>query len=161
MGSGFIWIVPLVLSTVHDCFAVACCQTVSPNGLPPCGLRRNAFKVRELSVGVTARDSGGSWKERRVMKSTLRVIFQTLLVSWWAGVPILSMAAPPSQGEADLAALVHADWEAQEKRVGRDPQSAEAVQAALQRAGLLLDDLAAMNRSIDFSVEAAELERYA
>jgi hypothetical protein len=71
------------------------------------------------------------------------------------------MAAPPSQGEADLAALVHADWEAQEKRVGRDPQSAEAVQAALQRARLLLDDLAAMNRSIDFSAEAAELERYA
>jgi hypothetical protein len=45
MRSGFIWIVPLVLGTVHDCFAVACCQTGLPNGVPPCGLRRNAFKV--------------------------------------------------------------------------------------------------------------------
>ncbi len=95
------------------------------------------------------------------MKSTWPFILRLLIVSLWAGVPVVSPAAPPSQSEADLTALVHADWEAQEKRVGRDPQSAEAIQAALERTRLLLDDLSAMNGSVDFSAEAAELERYA
>lgn len=63
MGSGLIFAILFGLGTVHDCFvshrgwpgwrnvdsrpgrcAVAGCQTGLPNGVPPCGLRRNAFK---------------------------------------------------------------------------------------------------------------------
>ena len=62
MGSSLIWASLFGLGTVHDFFlsprgrpggrnvdsrprrfAVACCQTVSPNGVPPCVLRHNAF----------------------------------------------------------------------------------------------------------------------
>ena len=49
-----------------------------------------------------------------------------------------------SKVDADAAALqamVHADWELQEKRLGRLPQSPEAIRAALRRAALLLEDL--------------------
>ncbi len=54
----------------------------------------------------------------------------------------LACLAPARAGDADdLAALVRADWEAQERRLGRAPHSPEAIRAALQRAARLLDDL--------------------
>lgn len=49
------------------------------------------------------------------------------------------LAAPTA--DAPLRDAVRADWERQEKRLGRAPYSAEAIRAALGRARLLLDDL--------------------
>ena len=76
-------------------------------------------------------------------------------------VPALSVlpAAPAAEESAALAAMVRADWEAQEARLGREPQSVEAIQAALQRTAQLLNDLAALPSQLDLSAEAGELQR--
>ena len=66
--------------------------------------------------------------------------------------------------EADGSALdtmVRADWDLQEKRLGRSPQSIEAIQAALRRAVLLLEDLRGIQGVGDLAVEADELKRWA
>ena len=54
--------------------------------------------------------------------------------------------------------MVHADWELQEKRLGRSPQSPEAIRAALRRAALLLDDLRGNQGLGHLAAEAAELD---
>ncbi len=87
---------------------------------------------------------------------------------WWA----LSMAAlalvaalvPATAGEqvdadADsFDAVVQADWQMQEKRLGRSPQSPEAIRAAVQRAEMLMDDLRGREGMGDLAAESAELK---
>ncbi len=68
-------------------------------------------------------------------------------------------SAETSSGASDdLAAMVHADWEAQELRLGRSSDSVEAIQAALDRSRKLLSDLSAMGAPADLSREAAQLD---
>jgi len=62
---------------------------------------------------------------------------------------------------AAMRAVVRADWELQEKRLGRTPHSPEAIRDALRRAGLLLEDLRQVEGVPDLSAEAAELRRLA
>ncbi len=80
------------------------------------------------------------------MKFPLRFILPSWVACFVASMPVVSTAAAPSQDEAQLTAMVRADWQAQEKRLGRDVQSAEAIQAALERTRRLLADLSAMER---------------
>ncbi len=94
------------------------------------------------------------------MISTIRLVPVLVVAGWVApALPVL-LAAPAAEDSAALAAMVRADWEAQETRLGRGPQSAEAIQAALQRTSQLLNDLAALPGQIDLSAEAAELQRF-
>jgi hypothetical protein len=58
-----------------------------------------------------------------------------------------------------LDKLVEADWAAQERRLGRTPESPEAIRAALQRAGDLLDDLVRLDPPPDLAAERASLRR--
>ena len=58
-----------------------------------------------------------------------------------------------------LDKLVEADWAAQERRLGRTPDSPEAIRAALDRAGDLLDDLARLDPPVDLAAERASLRR--
>jgi hypothetical protein len=66
----------------------------------------------------------------------------------------------PSQDAAKLEALVRADWELQEARLGRAAHSAEAIQSALDRSSQLLDDLGAIDGNGDFAADSAELNRF-
>lgn len=69
---GLIWAIPCGVGVVNDFFAappgrpggrnvdskprrlaVACCRTGSPNGLPPCVLRRNAISSASVSIQFT------------------------------------------------------------------------------------------------------------
>ena len=65
-------------------------------------------------------------------------------------------AAPATES---LTALVRADWELQEKRLGRGADSPEAIQSALQRARLLLADLGRASGIDNLTQSAAELNR--
>jgi hypothetical protein len=62
---------------------------------------------------------------------------------------------------AAMRSMVRADWELQEKRLGRLPQSPEAIRDAVRRAGLLLEDLCQVEGVPDLSAEAVELRRLA
>jgi hypothetical protein len=64
-----------------------------------------------------------------------------------------------SATDSDLRAMVEADWAAQEKRAGRQPGSAEAIRAALGRAGQLLASLSAMPNPPDLRAEREALDR--
>lgn len=73
-------------------------------------------------------------------------------------------AGEPGEGQAGPAtmwAMVRADWEAQERRLGRTPQSTEAIQTAVKRASLLLENLREIENMPDLSVETAGLQRLA
>ncbi|MHB8972891.1 MAG: hypothetical protein ACYC3X_17655 [Pirellulaceae bacterium] len=93
------------------------------------------------------------------MISTQRLVPVLALVCWTELALPMSCAAPAAEDHVALESMVRADWEAQEKRLGRGAQSAEAIQAALQRTSQLLNDLAALQRQVDFSAETAELQR--
>ena len=69
--------------------------------------------------------------------------------------------SPPEADAATLKALVRADWVVQERRLGRLPQSPEAIQAAVRRAALLLEDVRGIEGVGDVAVEAAEFQRLA
>ncbi|MCR4411992.1 MAG: hypothetical protein NUV77_06150 [Thermoguttaceae bacterium] len=71
------------------------------------------------------------------------------------------MASEPPDAAAALRALVVADWEAQERRLGRAPHSPEAIRDAARRAGLLLDDLRTVPGVGDLSAASAALGRLA
>jgi len=60
-----------------------------------------------------------------------------------------------------METLVRADWESQEKRLGRTVESADAIQAALDRAARLREDLAAMGSGVDVAWKPASLARLA
>ena len=62
---------------------------------------------------------------------------------------------------AALRALVQADWQSQERRWGRSPDSPEAIHAAVRRARLLLEDLCRIEGVGDLSADAAELQHLA
>jgi len=74
---------------------------------------------------------------------------------------VLAHAGDSGESAAAMWAMVRADWEAQEKRLGRTPQSPEAIQAAVKRASLLLENLRGIENMPALSVEAAGLQRLA
>ncbi len=70
-------------------------------------------------------------------------------------------AARDSADAAAMRALVLADWELQEKRLGRLPHAPEAIRAAVRRGELLLEDLRTMEGVGNFSADADTLRRLA
>ena len=68
-----------------------------------------------------------------------------------------SVAAPSADDSASMMVQVRADWEAQEKRRGRALESAEAIQAAVERASRLREDLLAMGPAVDIAAETVQL----
>ena len=58
-----------------------------------------------------------------------------------------------------LRAAVEADWAAQERRLGRAPDSPEAIRNALRRTARLLEDLGRMAQAPDLGSEKAALRR--
>ncbi|MHB9065572.1 MAG: HzsA-related protein [Pirellulaceae bacterium] len=94
------------------------------------------------------------------MTSTLRCAFLLMLICGAGLNRPGRLAASVADDTAALTAMVRSDWEAQETRLGRTPQSREAIEAALERTSRLLNDLTAWQRPIDLSAEAAELQRF-
>ncbi len=88
-----------------------------------------------------------------------------LLLIAAVAIALLSTAACAEEAGgvdgAHLHAMVLADWDLQEKRLNRLPQSPEAIDAALSRTRLLLEDLRGIEGMGDLAVEAAQLERLA
>jgi hypothetical protein len=70
-------------------------------------------------------------------------------------------AVEDREDAAAMRAMVRADWQLQERRLGRSPHSPEAIRDALRRAGLLLEDLRKVEGVPDLAAEAAELRRLA
>ncbi len=70
-------------------------------------------------------------------------------------------AAPAEADAGALQTLVHADWELQEKALGRSSQSPEAIRAAVQRGAGLLANLREKDNLGDLAAEHAEFERLA
>jgi hypothetical protein len=67
-------------------------------------------------------------------------------------------------GDADVKALrrlVRADWELQEKRLGRSIHSPGAIRDAVRRAALLLDNLRRRGDVGGLSAAAADLKQFA
>ncbi len=92
------------------------------------------------------------------MMATLRLLL--LAGGLVIGMPCLLVAAETEPaGAAAFHAAVWDDWEAQETRRGRTPESPEAVQAALERTRQLLDDAHATKPTADLSVETAQWEQ--
>ncbi|MCX7048953.1 MAG: hypothetical protein NTX50_26135 [Candidatus Sumerlaeota bacterium] len=84
--------------------------------------------------------------------------------TWWARLLVAGVLGVASQVPAapeaidrDLQTLVEADWAAQENRLGRMAGSAQSIQEALKRAGLLLDDLGRAANAPDLSAERSKL----
>ena len=80
----------------------------------------------------------------------------------FASAALLLLAAAAARGqktaEPRLQTMVEADWVAQEQRLGRTAGATEAIQAALTRACLLLEDLRGMPGAPDLAAEATALE---
>ncbi len=62
--------------------------------------------------------------------------------------------------DASMLQAVRADWYAQEQRLGRAPDSPQAIQSVLRRAAALLKDMRQAPVPPDLTVEAAELRRH-
>ena len=102
-----------------------------------------------------------------------RCVFWRVMPTTAALVLALAVCAPAAErrpsGERlpaaeSLETLVEADWQAQEKRLGREPGSPEALLDALTRSERLLADLAAMPGGPDVAAESetlADLRRQA
>ena len=91
-----------------------------------------------------------------IAKLRLTSLFGLVLMA----CPAAASAGDAGQDPADAGAMraqVRADWEMQEKRLGRSAQSPEAIRAALRRAGLLLEDLPRVGGVPDLSADAARL----
>ena len=95
------------------------------------------------------------------MTLTRSVMFSLMLVPLVCATHARAVVAQVSDASATMEALVRADWNAQEARWGRTVDSAAAIQAALDRAARLSDDLSAMGAAADIAAEAAELEKLA
>ena len=104
-----------------------------------------------------------SWKpamtgRRRWAADLLSIMLLGLRVSAAAGLCHAGQAV--ADDAAAFRAAVEADWAAQEKRRGRNPQSPEAIRQALQRAGRLLDGLGRLPQAPELSGERASLTRF-
>lgn len=75
-----------------------------------------------------------------------------------APVADVALSAANTDG-ANLQAMVEADWTAQEKRLGRTPQTPEAIRDVLARADGLLEDLRRMPDCPDVRAESDTLDR--
>lgn len=76
-------------------------------------------------------------------------------------IVVVLAQGPDAVREPDVHAAVQADWAAQERRAGREPDSADAVLAALARAERLMANLAAMPSPPDVRQERKTLESLA
>jgi hypothetical protein len=73
----------------------------------------------------------------------------------WGGIPSAHAAA--DDADSDFRALVESDWSLQEKRLKREPHSPAAIDAALNRASLLIADLRSMRNAPDLKQEQTAL----
>jgi len=70
-----------------------------------------------------------------------------------------SAARPPRSSEPPAyRPAIEADWAAQEKRLGREAGSSDAIRAALQHAARLLEDLPALPGAPDPAADAAAID---
>jgi hypothetical protein len=93
------------------------------------------------------------------MSTPVFVMGGLLVLTFWTSRASAGEARQVDAEAATLPAMVQADWELQEKRLGRSAQSPEAIRAALRRAALLLEDLRGIDGVGDLTAEANELER--
>lgn len=86
---------------------------------------------------------------------------------WLLAVATAMILGTPATARRDLApvwnrcmwSMIQADWERQEARLDRTTDSPEAIQAALRRARLVLEDLRGRPDVGDLAGEAAALDR--
>jgi len=89
------------------------------------------------------------------MIRSLPTVVCLLLLS--AVVRVQAAQASPDPAAA-MRAAVETDWARQEHRLGRTPQSPEAIRAAVERASRLLNDLHTAENMPDLSAEQALLQ---
>lgn len=89
----------------------------------------------------------------------------TLLIgTGLAAIPASTNSGDAAEDSAQAAAmhsLVRADWELQEKRLGRPTHSPEAIRAAVRRGELLLEDMGTIVGAGELAAEAGKLRRLA
>jgi hypothetical protein len=91
----------------------------------------------------------------------LRIGPLALLLGFLPIVVAQATGTPTEAEETDpLQALVKADWQLQEQRLGRQPHSPAAVHAALDRARRLLSDLHSVAGAESFASDSAVLEAW-
>jgi len=94
------------------------------------------------------------YKTRDPTPSPATLILPCLFAAAWL-TPLLLNAAD----SGSINNLVEIDWAAQERRLGRTADSPEAIRAALERAGKVLDDLARFDPPPELAAKKAELRR--
>jgi hypothetical protein len=92
-----------------------------------------------------------------------RITILTLVLGL-ALAPVAAFSADPGSARTDataLDALVRADWKLQEQRLGRSAESPAAIDAALERARRLIQNLRTLHGMRNLAAESAELDRLA
>ena len=92
-------------------------------------------------------------------RSVAWTAFLSGVVLLWSGVA--SGSEIPPTADAELAAMVEADWAAQESRAGRAIHDPAAIAAALERGTQLLELLRAAPEPVDVEAEAGALDALA
>jgi cytochrome c553 len=80
-----------------------------------------------------------------------RLCWLVLIVAAWSDSACAQIAS--HSGSPDYRVAIRDDWAAQERRAGRQPGSDGAIQAALERTGSLLDNLADMQATASLQQE--------
>ncbi len=77
----------------------------------------------------------------------------------WLLLLMTGLPATAAAGDAEWAAMVKADWAAQELRAGREMHDPAAIEAVLERGRRLIEFLGRAPQSVDVAVEATALEQ--
>ena len=101
--------------------------------------------------------NGAGTTPRRL--ALLTVVALVLTVGSMRGLPAETVST--TRDAAVLDALVRADWQLQEQRLGRAAHTFEAIQAALDRSRRLIRDLGTVDPRGDRAADAAVLDRLA
>ena len=122
------------------------------------GLHRRCNPCGPAPEGCTPerrRVAGFMKRRKRRFLSTATCTGAGLILLWFP-----PYRAIPAGDDGTLQAMVEADWEMQEKRLGRTTDSPEALRQALVRTQKLLEDLHQMPDAADTTREHLALERF-
>jgi hypothetical protein len=86
-----------------------------------------------------------------------KTFFLILVLTVLVAFPPVLRGQDKTSFSADFTAAIEADWDAQEKRLGRDVSSLKAIGAILFAAGRLLTDLSRGSDILDLGAERAAL----
>ena len=92
--------------------------------------------------------------QRRIVRTLL-----TVVGALFATATESQAASEALRVEPALRIAVEADWQAQERRLGRDAQTPQAIRDAQSRVSRLLEDLGRQFRTLDLRAEQAALMR--